>query len=116
MSLSEARWQVLQFLATQYPADLEGSQAPAPEEVARINFLNGDLEGKADWDIRDLTEGPNLGSQASIGGDYSRLCEACSMFNESIPSTAVALLSLIIRSVGAMSKTFILEVPVGALK
>lgn len=37
----------------------------------------------------DLTRGPDLGSPASIRGDYRRLDEACPVARESIPSPVV---------------------------
>lgn len=48
MSTEEVKSQMRQFLAAQYPADLEKSPAGAPEEVASIEVLAGDLKEKAD--------------------------------------------------------------------
>lgn len=49
-----------QFFANQFPADLEESLVVAPEDVVNIDLLAGDLEGKADWEMADLTGGPDL--------------------------------------------------------
>lgn len=66
MSPSKAKLQVRQLLAARYPANLEESLVAALEEVASIDVLVGDLKGEADWDLSDLTRGPDLGSRASI--------------------------------------------------
>lgn len=55
MFLSEANFQVLQFLASLYLAHLEDSLAAAPVKLASIAILAGDLEGDADQDLADLT-------------------------------------------------------------
>lgn len=47
MSLSEEKSKVRQFLAIQYPADLEESPVAAPEEAASIGVFAVDLEGEA---------------------------------------------------------------------
>lgn len=46
MSLHEEKWQVCQFLAAQYPFDVEESLERYPEEMASINVLPEDLEWK----------------------------------------------------------------------
>lgn len=60
-----------QLLATWCPAELKESLAAAPEGMGSINVLAGDLEGKADWDLADLTRGPDIGIRTSIRGDYT---------------------------------------------
>lgn len=61
-SLSEGKLLVSQFFAPQYPADPEESSVVALEEPESIIMLAGDLEGEDDWDLADLTNGPDLGS------------------------------------------------------
>lgn len=78
MSLSELRLQGRKFLGARYLADLEESPMAAPERVASINALPGNLEGEADWDLDGLTGRPYLGSRASISGDHGLLREASS--------------------------------------
>lgn len=70
ISVSEAKSEMRQFLATRYPADLEGSQAAATEEVLSIDGLPSDLEGEIEWDLADLTEGTSMGGLASMHGPY----------------------------------------------
>lgn len=41
--------------------------------MANIDLLTGDLEVEVDWDLADITGGPNLGSLASTCGDYKRV-------------------------------------------
>lgn len=53
MTLSEAKSKVRQFIAAQYPADLENSSTAAPKEVGSIDLLTSDLEGDADSDLAD---------------------------------------------------------------
>lgn len=65
------------FLAAWYPADTEEYLGATPEEVTSINMFTRDLEVESDWDLADLTDGPGLGSRASIHCDYGRLREAC---------------------------------------
>lgn len=78
ISLSGAKRNVRQFLAAVYPADLEKSPVPAPEEGASIHVLSGDVEGEASRDLADLTRGPDLGRQIIIGSDYGHISEALS--------------------------------------
>lgn len=79
MSLLQAVLQVRQFSVARYLPHLEKSPATAPEEVANIHMLAGDLERKAVRDLADLAGGPDLGSLVSICGDYGRFCDACSV-------------------------------------
>lgn len=44
-------------------------------------MLDGDLRAGADWDFGDLTGGSDLGSRASICGEYRRLDDTCSVVN-----------------------------------
>lgn len=113
--LSEAKLQVRKPLSFRYPADFEESEAKAPEKMASIDVLAGDLEGEGDWDLAYLTGGPDLSSRAAICEDYERLREACFLVNNSIPSSMSDLLSLGIRSVEVMRRASILEVLFGAL-
>lgn len=61
-------------------------------------------------------EGPYLGSTASIRSNYGQFLEACSVVNESVPSSVDDLLSLAICGVETMVSAFILEVQIGALE
>lgn len=69
VSLTKARLKVRQFLATQYPDDLEESMVAVPEEVASIEMLASNLNCGADRNFVDSTGGINLGSGASIYDD-----------------------------------------------
>lgn len=55
MSLSDMRSQNRQFLSPRYTADMEESQAAAPEDLASIYVLASDLEGEAYGHMADLT-------------------------------------------------------------
>lgn len=57
--LSEARSQVRKLLATHYLLDLEKSPVVAPEEVATIDVLAGDLDGEANLDLANLKGVPD---------------------------------------------------------
>lgn len=48
MTLSEAKLQISQFLASRCPFDLEESPVADSKRVASIEVLASDLEGKAD--------------------------------------------------------------------
>lgn len=74
-----------QFLAARYPADLEKAPAVALQEVTSVDVLAGDLEDEADWDFANLTAGPDLGSRASIHGNYGRHREGWFVVSESLP-------------------------------
>lgn len=110
MSLLDAKLQAHQFLAARYPAYPEGSPAVALDEVCSIDVFAVDLEGEVDWDLADLTGVPDLGSQASIGGNYDRLQEPCSGVNESVLLSVMDLMAFAVRGVEAMSSASILEV------
>lgn len=99
-----------------YPADLDQCLVVEPVEVLSIDVHTRALEAEADWDLADLTRGPDLGSQASSHGNYGRPPEVCSEVIKSIPLYVADLLSLVIRGVGAMSRAFLLEVCIGTLK
>lgn len=51
MSALGVRLHVRQLLMTQYLDNLKESFAEAPEEVASIDVLAGDLHGEADWGL-----------------------------------------------------------------
>lgn len=59
VSVSEVKSQVHPFMATQYSTKVEESPAAAPNEVASIDVHTGDLEGKVDWHLANLTGGPD---------------------------------------------------------
>lgn len=79
MSLSEAMLQMRCFSGTMYPAVFKESLAAVPEEAPIIDVPAGDLDGRADLDLPNLTEGSDSGIQAFFLGDYWRLREACSV-------------------------------------
>lgn len=83
--LLEQKWQGRQFLATQYPANLQVSLLAAPDEVTCIYVPAEDLDREADWNIANLMGGQELGSSASLCTDYGRFREVCAMVNESFP-------------------------------
>lgn len=114
--LSEAKSQVRQFLATRYRAGLEESPTVDPEERASIEVLTGELEDKADWNLAELTESPDLCSLARIRGDNGRLLEAGFVVNESASSLVVDFWSSEIRGVDLMRTASLLEVRIGALE
>lgn len=70
-------------------------------------MLVGDVEGKTDWDLADLTGGPKLSSPVSIHRCYRRPYKMCSVLSESFFSSAANLLSLAILTMDAMSKSSI---------
>lgn len=116
MPPSEAKWRKFEFLETKYPADLEEYLPAAPEELASINVLAGDLHHEADWDLAHVTGSPDLGSRAIIRGDKGHLREVCSVIRKSLPSLVSHLLTLNISEMEAMSRASPLGVCVGALE
>lgn len=116
MSLSKAKSQFCQFLASLYPANLEESLTAALEQVTSIDMLSGDLYGDVDWDLPDIIGVPELGIQACIPGDYGCLCEVGSVVSEFFPSSVVDLLLFAICGVEAMISASILKVCVCALE
>lgn len=66
-----------QILPAWYPLDVEESLGGAPEEMESTNVSVSDLDGEADWEVADLTGDLNIGSYASIRGDYQRLRAEC---------------------------------------
>lgn len=115
MSMSQVKVQVHQFLVTRYPTHLAKSPASAPGEVGDIDWLASDLESYKDWELTDLTGSPHLSSLGRIRGVYGRLREACSVVDESVLSSVANTISLRIRRVEPISRTFILKVRMGAL-
>lgn len=69
MLLSKGKSPVHQFWAARYLNDLDECLATCPEELASIDLLAGDLAGEADYNVSELTEGPELGGRTSICGD-----------------------------------------------
>lgn len=61
ISLSEAKSQVCQLLATKYIAVLEESRAAAPGKVVNMTVVADDVKCEADWEFTYLTGGPYLG-------------------------------------------------------
>lgn len=94
-------------------ADLEEFTSAAPGEVVGIKVHAGDLHGKTSWNSANLREAQDLGSRASIYGDYGCLRVASSVANKSVSSLVADLLLLGIRETAEMRRPFILEVPVG---
>lgn len=116
MYLSEAKSKVRQFLVARCSADLEKSLEAAPEEMANIDMLVGDLQSEADWDFADLTGGPDLGSRPNIRGHYGHLREACHVVRGSATSSVTDLLTFSVRGVEPMRRASIGGVRVCALE
>lgn len=76
MSLLEEKSQLRQFLVALYLAYLKDYLAAAPEEVARVEVLAGNLENESVWDLHDLAGGPGLGSLTCNSNDYGHIREA----------------------------------------
>lgn len=108
MPLWEAKSQVRQFLAGRYSLNLEDILAAPPEEMKSINMLASDWEGEADWDLANLTGGPDIGSQPSICSAYGHLRGMCSVVSESVSSSIAYLLLLAVHDLEEMSRTSIL--------
>lgn len=92
LSLPESKTQVRQFLAVLDPFDLEAPPAVAPQELPSIDLLAGDLEGEAGCDLSNVMGGLYFGSLATVCGDCGRLFGACSVVNESVPSSVADIL------------------------
>lgn len=95
--LFEAELEVIQFLETQYPANLKKPLAVALEEFASIDIAARSLVGKVHWKLTDLTREPRFGSPTSIHVDSARFHEACSMVTKSARSSVGNLKSRTLR-------------------
>lgn len=84
--------------------------------MEKIDVFAADLYSEADWDLADLRGGPDLGTQARIRSHYACLGKMWLVVGESVPLSAVDLLSLAIRRVEAMSRESILKVRVSVLE
>lgn len=113
-SLSEVKSQARQLLAPQYLTDLKEAPVAAQEKVASVYVLASDLDGKANWDMADMTGDLDLGSWATLLGGYGRVLEVCWLIIESVPLLGVDQLSLAIRVVEVISRASILELHVYA--
>lgn len=109
MSLSEAKTEGRQLLAARYPADHEESLPVGSEEVVSINLLDRDLSCEADRDLDTLTRGPDIGSQASIGGEYGRLHEVCYVVKKSVSPLVSYFLPLAICDMETTSRASIVD-------
>lgn len=116
MSHSGVKSQVLKFLPTWYPTDLDQYLAERDGEVTCIHVHSGDLEGEADWDSADFLENPNLCSRATIFGDYRHLREDFSVVGESARLSVAYLLSLVVRGVKTIGKVSVLAVDMTVLE
>lgn len=97
------------FLASVYLVDPEVSPVAAAEEVVSIEMTAGDLNCGS-------IGGFDIGSQASICGNYGRLHEVCLAVSKSISSSVAAISSLAFSKVDEMNRDPIMEVRMVALE
>lgn len=65
------------------------------------------LNDEADLQLTDLTAGSDLGSRFCIRGNYSCVCDPCSVLSDSVPSSAEDFLSFPVSFVEVNSMVFI---------
>lgn len=116
MSLHEGKLHVRQLLGAQCPIYLQKSSAAAREKLGSMELLSSVLDAEGDWDLANLTKGPELGSHASICSRCWRPRETCSVDFKCVLSLVADLLSLKISSMEAINRPSVMEVRVGALE
>lgn len=95
---------------------MEWYLAVLPEEVATIYLIAGEVDGKVDCKLKDLSGGLDLSSGESNCFDYSRFWETCLVLKVSVPSSVADLFQMTIGRTEAMRRASILAVLVSALE
>lgn len=82
MSLFQERSQERHVLTTQYLSSLEKSQVVATAKVAILDWLMGDLDSEANFDLAYFKGGFIFGFPAITPFDYGRLPRVCPVVTE----------------------------------